>query len=297
MSARSDERFGDALDFIEPAPRKVPGAVRRRLLFGGLAQNIVWPFFALGFVFSWLMVRGTEIWTTVEFARKTDFALGRVIAIEDHTDYEYGESEPSFAVRYAYELGGVAYEGRSWTSSAPRLDPGETVNVEFLVADPLTSRVEGLRVRGYAGPGWFVPLFPLVGLLVLLVSMLRGRRRIRMLARGRPALGKLVDKRDTGGAVNEQPIYALTFLYRDHSGREQRGETQSLNTEALEDDGQERLLYDPRRPKRIILLDELEGSMHVDERGRLVATDLGLAVMIIPLLSMAAVAATVIWGP
>lgn len=296
MSAGPDDRFGHALDFIEPAPRKVPGAVRRRLIFGSPVQKVVWPFFALGFFMSWLMVRGTEIWTIVEFAGKTDFVEGRVIAIEDHTDYEDSESGPSFAVRYAYELAGVAYEGRSWTSN-PRLDPGETVNVEFLVADPVTSRIEGLRVRGYTGPGWFMLLFPLIGLLVLLVSTLRGRRRVRMLARGRPALGTLVDKRDTGGAVNEQPIYALTFLYRDHSGREQRGETQALDTEALEDDGQERLIYDPRRPERIILLDELEGSMRVDERGRLVATDLGLAVLIIPLLSMAAVAATVVWGP
>jgi hypothetical protein len=114
-----------------------------------------------------------------------------------------------------------------------------------------------------------VVLFPLVGLVLALRGIPRGLRRIRLLRSGRPALGRLVDRRATNVTINDEPVIALTFEFTTEDGATARVVERTHRPQLLEDDEEEPLLYDPQWPERAALLDHLPGAPRVDGRGRL----------------------------
>jgi hypothetical protein len=115
----------------------------------------------------------------------------------------------------------------------------------------------------------FVALFPLLGLVLALRGIPRGLRRIRLLRSGRPALGRLVDRRETNVTINDEPVIALTFEFTTEDGATARVVERTHRPQLLEDDAEEPLLYDPQWPERAALLDHLPGAPRVDSRGRL----------------------------
>lgn len=114
----------------------------------------------------------------------------------------------------------------------------------------------------------FVVLFPLLGLVLALRGIPRGLRRIRLLRSGRPALGRLVDRRTTNVSINDEPVIALTFEFTTEDGLRARVVERTHRPQLLEDD-EEPLLYDAQWPERAALLDHLPGAPRVDSRGRL----------------------------
>ena len=289
-AARSDS--DDEL-LIEPAPRAVPGAVRRRLLLGGLVSQMGWLFLGLGLVFSWVFVGNSELVTPMLFSGQTVYTEGRVTSIEDTSSRE--NRRDIYAIHYAYEWNGASHTGVSYTF-IPETAPGMPVSVEVVTSSPEVSRIRGLRYRRFGAAVVFVSIFPLIGLGMVLYSMGRGLIHIRVLAQGRPARGTLVDKRETNVRVNNAPVYELTFRFRDHDGREQQGSIRTLHTAPVEDEPHERLLFDPHQPRRIVLLDDLGRDVRVDETGRLVAQRDGFLVLILPVLTCTAILAFLLLG-
>jgi hypothetical protein len=262
--------------------------VRRRLLLGGPVHQIGWLFLVVGMVFSWFFVADSELWTPVAFSGQTDHVDGRVTGIEPTSASE--NDARIYGLRYTYEWNGTRHEGISYTFDS-HAEPGASVSVELVRSRPEVSRVQGLRYRKFGVMVSFVLLFPLIGFGMVVHSMRRGLRNIRLLAQGQPALGTLVDKQPTGVKVNEVPVYKLTFRFEDRDGREQQGAIRTLHTEPVEDERHERLLYDPRAPGHIVLLDDLGRDVSVDDRGYLVAQRSSLPVMILPALACTAILA------
>jgi hypothetical protein len=286
-SSRSDS--DDEL-LIEPAPRAVPGAVRRRLLFGGPVSQMGWLFLGIGLIVSGVFVWNSELWTPMLFSGQKDHTQGRVTRVEQTSSRENRSS--IYAIHYTYEWNGASHAGVSYSFS-PEPAPGEPVPVELVTDSPETSRIQGLRHRTFGPVAAIALIFPLVGLGMALYGMRRGLLNIRVLAQGRPARGTLVDKRATNVRINNAPVYELTFRFRDHDGREQQGSIRTLHTAPVEDEAHERLLYDPQsrphQPRRIVLLDDLGRDVRVDESGRLVAQRGSFVVMILPVVTCAAI--------
>lgn len=285
-------RPGSDEALIEPTPRKVPGAVRRRLLFGGPVHQMGWLFGGFGFVFAWFFVGDSELWTHMVFSGQLVESQGRVTAVE-RTGASENEND-IYAVHYAYEWNGANHEGVSYAFHG-NAQPGEPVPVEVAASRPEVSRIVGLRYRKFSALVSFVLLFPLIGFGMVVYTLGRGLRNIRLLAHGLPARGTLVEKRTTNVRINEAPVYELTFRYRDRDDREQQGSIRTLHTAPMEDEAQERLLYDPKRPRHIVLLDDLGRDVRVDERGRLVAERGSFAVTLVPALISAAILAVMLF--
>lgn len=288
-SGRSPSSTEDEIR-IAPTPRTVPGAVRGRLLFGGTALQMGWGFLGLGILFSWLFVGDSELWTPLVFSGQTASAEGQVIHIEETNSSE--NEARIYAIGYAFELNGETFQGTSYTFS-PSFDLGETVSIELVASDPTVSRIEGLRYRKLSAFVGIMLLFPLVGLGMVVYGTRRGLRNIHVLAHGRPALGRLVNKRKTSVKINEQPVYELTYAFRDHTGRERQSSIRTLHTAPVEDEAQERLLYNPSAPQHIVLLDDLGRDVSVDARGYFVARRSSVPVLILPALASAVVLALV----
>jgi hypothetical protein len=147
--------------------------------------------------------------------------------------------------------------------------PGAAVAVEYAVEHPEVARVVGQQLGEMPIViMFFLPIFPGVGLLLLLPGLLGGWRNLRLLQGGLLARGRLVEQRGTNTRINNRPVMALTFEYQVR-GQTYRVDARTHEPEYLTDEAEEKLLHDPFRPERAVMLDALPGRPVIDGRGGL----------------------------
>ncbi len=264
-----------------PPPRPVPLLLRLHLLFGGLSGTIGWCVAALGLLIGGVFALNADVEASLRLAGGAQHATGHVTGVSETAfsigGDEYEEGDPVFAYDFEFDVEGHTYGGRSfqvgWT-----LDEGEAVPIEFVAEDPAVSRIVGMRARPFAGWLALLLLIPLGGLPLVLWGLRRGLRAGRLLAHGRTAEARLVDRRETNVTVNDLPLFAYTFEFEDDRGTLRRVEARSSMPWRLEDEPQETVLFDPFRPEQAVLVDSLPGHPDLDERGRFVEASPGRAV-------------------
>lgn len=278
---------------LEPPPRAVPGAIRRKLLFGGAINQTGWTFLGLGLIFFWFFGLNSEIWSYVLFAGQTEHATGLVTDVRETQSSE--NKRRIYAVDYVYSVAGTEYRGMSYSTTAAQ-GTGGVVDIEYRKSMPRISRVRGMRKYRFSPLASLCVVFPLVGWIMAARGLRRGLRDVHVLTRGRAAMGVLVAKEPTGVEVNNRPMYALTFRFRTDDGAEHRGVVTALHTIPIEDEPEERLLYDPRHPEHVVVVDNLPGAASIDEQGRLTGGSAGALELIVPGLTVAILVALLLFG-
>lgn len=257
---------------VADPPRPVPLTTQSLVLLGGTLSLIGWLVLSFGLLFSSCFFADSEAVTLVTFRGDKGQAPGQVTEIRETSASE--NDVPILAVAYAYTVAGVGHQGTSYALGVP-FGPGDPVRVEYLLADPGRSRIEGMRMRRFTAAASFVLLFPLVGLLLVYFALRHGVRARRMLRRGLLAYGRLVETKETSGSVNDQPVYDLVFRFTDprDSGaikgwvteHEVVHRTHELAT--LTDETREPILFDPDRPSQAVLVDGLVSGIAFDAQG------------------------------
>lgn len=258
-------------------PRPVSLSALVQAFFGGALNQVGWLLMAIGLVAVAFFAADSEAVTLLTFRGEKGTTVGHVLAVEG-THAEENET-PVMKVRFSYEVEGRAYESRSFMLR-PRQSPGDAVPVEYLVARPTSARIQGMRMRTFGGFAVFVLLFPLLGFVLFVRELGMARGRARLLRHGRLALGRLVKNEATDARINGHPIHVLTYRYtverqelrpnfREpaliHEEHEVIYRTHLVSK--VTDEAEEPLLYDPVKPLRTQLLDDLPGSIVLDERG------------------------------
>jgi hypothetical protein len=246
-----------------PAPRRVPLSLRILAVVGGFAQ-IGWAVFGFSTIFVWTFVANADL----PFSMTGDLAMaaGRVTSVE-----RTGASENKTRVmanHYEYTVLGRRFEGVSYTTGSS-VAPGDLVVVQYRPDDPSRSRIEGMRRRMFGPVVLIVLIFPLVGLVFIIAATWGGMRRARLLKDGILTTGKLLHSRPTNMTVNKRRVYELTFSFTSYDGRPCEAKARTSQTERLEDEELEPLLYDPLRPNVAYLLDEVPARPQVNEAGEL----------------------------
>lgn len=248
-----------------PPPRRVPLSLALVNVLNGFAQ-IGWIVFGFGMVFFW-MFAGNADFSVITFRGDIAETRGKVTRVE-----ETGASENDhtiIAAHYEYAVDGRTLNGTSY-STGSRVSEGEEVTVQYAAANPLRSRIEGMR-RAHFGP-WliFVVIFPFVGFVILFFAMRSGFKRLHLLRHGLLATGTLTYKEPTNMTVNDRRVYELTFSFMTREGHKCNARATTSDPSRLEDDRNEPLLYDPNDPSRAYLLDEVPGRPEVSGVGDLV---------------------------
>lgn len=270
--------FGEilaAMNALTNQPRQVPWSTRLTALFGSGLQSFGWLFFGFGMIFVFVFVGSVDVSSFFKFRGTLENAEG-VILSSEKTNYSEGGSgrrsgtrrkgTPIYRHDYTYEVNGVTQQGVSY-SKGGALAVGQKVKIEFPQGQPATSRIQGMRTAPF-GPGvLFVLIFPLAGLGMVVPGLFSGWRNLVLLTRGELARGRLIEKKKTNTQINKQYVYKLTFQYTDQFGQNHQVETKTHRPEKLEDDTEERLLYDPLRPSRATFVDTLPGAPMVSEEG------------------------------
>lgn len=262
-----------------PAPRRVPLSLRI-LTTLGVGSQIGWAVLGFSSIFFWVFVGNAELPFT--FRGPIAMAAGKVTSVE-----QTGASENKTRVmanHYSFAVIGRRYEGVSYTTGR-RVEPGDLVVVQYRTDDPAQSRIEGMRRKMFGPFVLFVLIFPLIGLVIVVLAMRLGRKRARLLADGVLAEGKLVNRRATNTTVNKRRVYELTFTFMAYDGSQREVKSRTSMTERLEDEALEPLLYSPSDPKLAYMLDEVPSRPEVNEVGELKGRPLAaLASLILPLL-------------
>lgn len=267
---------------LEDPPRPVPMGVRLSALVGGAMTQFGWAFFGFGLVFFWALFPAAELVSLMEFRGERETAPGTVVECKE-TNSKENETRV-YAIHYAFTASdGVERRGVSYATGEQRL-AGSAVTVEYPKGKPSASRIQGFRRSTFSVWASFVAIFPLVGLAFILVGLKRGIKANRLLAHGKLGHGTLKDKKPTSVTVNNRRVWKLVFEFRADDGRTYETTVKTHETRLLEDEAEERLLYDPWDPNYVTVLDNLPGSPAIDEAGHLKSASplRGLAVLIVP---------------
>ena len=272
------------------APRRVPLSLQIINFFNGFSQ-MGWLFFGFGMVFCWIFVAEADF-SFITFRGDHEIVNGRVTAVEK-THASENEVEVK-ANHYEYSVAGTLMTGTSY-STGERASVGDTVPIEYDRDNPVRSRIEGMR-RATFGPGVaFVGFFPLIGLAMLIPATISGMKRNQLLRDVMFATGKLIAKRETNMRVNRRPVYELCFEFTSRDGRRCEAKARTSNTERLEDEAQEALLYDPNDPSRVFVLDEAPARPELDLNGELRGHPVRAFIFLLPPVIIISIHAWLLW--
>jgi hypothetical protein len=270
-------------------PRRVPFLVRCSVLFGGVLNQMGWLFFGFGLIFVWVFGLNSDVTSFLYFLgeretiRGTIISTGRPVASEGGSDTS--EGTPIYANYYAFTTpDGKQYQGISYATGR-KLQVGRLVAIEYTKGNPAISRIKGMR-RAIFGPfGLISFIFPVIGFFVIYAGLKKGLKASRLLKHGRIGVGKLKSKIPTNTRINEQRVYKLTFEFSPDEGGTYDVVSKTHLVDALENDEQEKLLYDPYKPSYAVMFDNLPGSPRIDELGNIRARSIlrSLAFLVIPL--------------
>ncbi|MDP9191319.1 MAG: DUF3592 domain-containing protein [Acidobacteriota bacterium] len=245
-------------------PRHVPLSLQIVNFFNGFAQA-GWLVFGFGMIFFWAFVTNADF-SFANFRGPHGTADGKVTRVEG-TSASINRREVQ-ANHYEYSVAGDFFEGVSY-STGQSVSAGESVMIEYDDDDPARSRIAGQR-RAMFGAGLiFVSLFPFIGLLILIPSTLSGIKRNRLLREGIVAPGTLKSKSRTNMRINNRLVYELIFEFTTRDGRRQEAKARTTDTDRLQDETEEPLLYDPTDPSRAYLLDEAPARPEIESNGDL----------------------------
>ncbi|MCG8433558.1 MAG: DUF3592 domain-containing protein [Gammaproteobacteria bacterium] len=275
---------------LQEPPRHVPITLRLPVLFGGTVNQIGWFFFGFGMIFFWAFALRADLSMLTfrgEIAQTPGIVTGSEKTNASEGGTEHSDGTPIYANYFRYEAGGVQYESVSYATGR-RLSTGQQINVEYLLAAPKTARISGMRQNLFGPFAVFVVIFPVIGLAFIFPGLLKGIKALRLLRGGIGTTGKLKSKIATSVRINERPVFRMRFEFNTREGRQVAMTVKTHTPELLEDDEQERILYDAHNPNYAITLDHLPGNPEIDAFGRLRGRGFlkTLATLFIPLVTI-----------
>jgi len=265
--------------------RKIPLSTKCSILFGGFANQFGWAFFGFGMIFFWGFAMNSDL--------SSLYFTGEVITVEGTAtrSTEVDASEGNVTVienQYRFRTeDGVEFEGRSY-ATGQRIHAGETITIEYPEGKPQYSRIKGMRRHIFSPFVLFVVIFPLVGLIFILLGLKRSIRALRLLKYGEMTKGKLISKVRTNTKINGRPLYKMKFRYKDYMGNEFELTEKTLTPYVLEDQSEENLLYSRHKPAYAAMLDSLPSSASINAYGSIEPSSLVRVIflMFFPLLTI-----------
>lgn len=263
----------DPITNFPPPPRAMSMSLRVQEMLGDSLTQFGFLILCLGMIVVWQFVFDADLTSWYSFRSGVESSIGRVVTCSKKTEIpqRYGSGTPVYANAYVFRApDGAEISGNSYATGVC-LPEGLAIAVEWPAGHPERSRIRGMRAKVWPTSfGLFLASVPVAGLILIQVGVLSGLKIVRLLAGGRLARGKLVEKRQTDGHTDDgRPIFEMVFSFVDDTGRERRVSTMAHEPELLEAEAAKNLLYDPADPAQAVMLNILPGLARVGPTGRL----------------------------
>ncbi len=233
--------------------RKLPFGIAFPTLTGGAIFWMGLIFFIVGMFFVLIFGQFTNI-GRAKVSDSDPITQGELTDVIE-TNAEINDVSV-FEYKYKYTINDSTYTGSSYHTGY--IEIPNIVDVQFNVLQPEVSRIKGMRQSSMGS--WIIfllAIFPLIGGIMVIVTVKNGIRRLKILKYGKLAKGKFVRKEATDVTINDQRVYKMFFKFTADDGNEYTCFDKTHKTWELEDEEFELLVYDPRRPSEAVLLDTL----------------------------------------
>lgn len=256
----SIEEFGEFL--ASPPPRVIPPAVKKKAM-----KSTMSPGYFIGLMFLGIggVLAGVFFPWNLGDALALDFGKPTVAEGLVMRAVKTSMSENSVTI-YKYEftftpVGGGEISGVCYSRGRKRRS-GRRVIVEYLRDSPDVCRIKGCRLDPFGYWAGFTAIFPLVGFLITFFTWRGRRRKARLLSYGAFALGSIESVQRTAVRVNNQQQFKITVSFNANGGPRQitykaYGGEVRLAKSKMHSGEKVGLLYDPNRPKRMLLANTL----------------------------------------
>jgi len=242
--------------------------LRIQTLLGGTGSQIGWFVLGFGSIFFWVFALKTDL-SGWRFRQDTVARIRGNSAGCRKTGFYEGDS---FRHRDVYQnLFRYTVDGQSYTGVAYALDQCVSrgpVDVEYLRLEPAVSRIAGMRRRPVGYIGLLGAALPGVGLCIVVVGLIKGLWKLRLLRDGLPAAGRQIQKVATGSSTLNRPDYLMVFEFATPGGPPGRASVCTNSPERLEDGRETLVLYDPSHPSQGLLFRSLPGDVLIDPQGQ-----------------------------
>jgi hypothetical protein len=252
-------QFNSNISSFYSGNRKIPIGIQIKIWFGNVLTILGLAFFIMGLPFTFAFISFSTLFGP-SFNEKDPTAKALVLdvnstnsSINDVTVYKYN---------YQFQTDdGKTYNGQGF-STGKVFNTSDLIVVNYKSENPELSKAVELRSSEFGGGiGFFVLIFPLIGLIMLFFSIRKAIKQISILKIGELAEGKLLFKTPTNTKINNQTVYALTFEFKATDGQVYQAVTKTHLYQRLEDEQLEKLVYDPDKPSNAVLLDALPKGM------------------------------------
>lgn len=192
-----------------------------------------------------------------------------LVTLVDYANAEINERE-LYRVHFEVTNDGRVRSAYSYTTASTPSE-GSEVQIQYCAFMPRLMRVEGMKMSVFGSIGFLI-----IGLIVFCFGWAgwsgfrRALRWRHLLCDGTPGWAQLTSKEPTNVSINEQTVYKLTFTYEsgpNTSHTLEVNEHRSEELRALQDEGQELMLYDPNEPAFGVLWDQLPCKLKLDRNG------------------------------
>lgn len=171
-------------------------------------------------------------------------------------------------IQYAYVVAGDTLTQTAYsTRNIP--EEGSTLQVEYDQDDPQQARVKGLRRKMFGAGAILAAIFPLAGLIFIVIGYLKNSKDLNLVIHGFFARGKLIEKKATSTEINNQRVYAMTFEFEARNGQTYTVTSRTPHTHLLEDEETEQLLYLAENPEEATLFDTIAAAPPIQADGSL----------------------------
>ena len=250
--------------------RQVAPAVKLACIFGGAVTQLGWVFFGFGMIGVWIFACHADFLGWYHFRGDLQTVQGTVVGNEE-TLFSVGGSDsspgiPVYANHFTFTVNGQELQDVSY-ATGKSLAAGTGVTIEFSANTPTRARIKGMRSEVMGPFAGLVIIFPLVGILLVAITIPARRRTLHLVKNGEITTGKFKSKALTTMQINKQFVYKYTFEFQASDGRSYLATGKTHRQHILEDEAEERVLYDPANPTIATMVDSLPGRPLFDQRG------------------------------
>lgn len=276
------------------SPIPISTLARVQLVIGHIAVIVGWVTMLVASLAFWGLVMQSDLVTAMEFDAELATTEATIQRIGVH-----GRRGPDVFVDFTYEVAGQRFEQRSYAASREAV-PAAPV-AEYIVANPSRARLDGLDARPMRGGRLFligVIAGATFALICLIAGVVAGVRNRQFFLRARLTVGRVVDRK---ASSPDSRVLALELEYADavhaDSGGPWRTHVVVSREAARVTSGDVPMLYDPARPARVMMLDQLEcGVRYREHRGIVAGGGWLVAGILAPLACIAANVVAIAWS-
>jgi len=235
-------------------PRTISLNIKLQVLFKHVVMFIGLSFTIMSLIM--FIIFGMQVsFSEFKFSEKSPFVNGQITNVLGTNSYE--NKVRVFKYDFKYSINSKQYSGTSFTTGQ-KFEVGQVVNIQYVENEPQVSRIENTR-NGAFSPLMLIFFLPFifVGGSMVGIRIYLGLKSIKLLRYGQIAYGVLIDKQPTNTKINNQTVYKLSFEFQAIDGTKYTTIAKSHLTRLLEDETQEKLVYDANNPKNAVMIDSL----------------------------------------